>query len=302
MATGWPLVKNGLDRAYASYTAAKETPASETTARKMATAGLQAELKELGEEASRLRKEGASAEEVELVVERMLAVRQELDLVPSSRKAGPVLAAMMLREPMVLRNCALGIWSGVSVSVAAACNNAARSVGLGLSIGQAVAEAVASVVRRVDLTLHQISSGLPAAAASATYFGPSKVVSASVWFVGRTAGCWFAFKLQSLAMQFSTCLLSAKALLHGVSGLLKQLHHRIFGKAPKTTEKTRSLRQTLAWTIAAAGLYAQRHFKLPLPVKVLLLPAFGVEAILKGIAIKLTNDDFEKARIRGDEK
>ena len=43
------------------------------------------------------------------------------------------------------------------------------------------------------------------------------------------------------------------------------------------------------------GLYLQHQWTLPLPVRALLLPAYAVEGALKGIALKLTKDDFDSA-------
>ena len=49
------------------------------------------------------------------------------------------------------------------------------------------------------------------------------------------------------------------------------------------------------WALALGGLYLQHQWTLPLPVRALLLPAYAVEGALKGIALKLTKDDFDSA-------
>ena len=42
-------------------------------------------------------------------------------------------------EPSVVRDMLLGIWSGVTVSLAAACSSSARTIGVGVSLGEAAA-------------------------------------------------------------------------------------------------------------------------------------------------------------------
>ena len=296
MSTGWPVIRNGLERAAAAYEEAKQVGSVETAARRAASAGKRDELKQLSVKVAQLRAKDPSSKAVEAATQSMVDLRQELDELPQSRRAGPVLAAMMLREPMVFRNLWVGLWSGMSISVAAATNAAARSLGLGLSIGQSVAHAMASVVHRVDLALHVAQTGLPANAAAASYFGPAKSVSALIWLMGRGAGIWFAFKLQSLAMAASACLIYAKAVVSGVRGLGGQLKSLVRGPSDTEASSMGSAQRDLAiWALALGGLYLQHQWTLPLPVRALLLPAYAVEGALKGIALKLTKDDFDSA-------
>ena len=323
-ATGWPLMRSGVQRAAEAYERAKATPMAETRDNDPWRRGgggggrvgrLREQLRDLAAEAARLQREGASRDELLSVVERMRRVRAQLDALPSGggggRRAGPVLALMMLREPMVFRDLALGVWSGLSVSMAAAANGAARAVGLGASIGEALAALLELVVGRVDLWARQLASSLPAEATAAAYMGPSNAVRAAVWFGGRGLGCALALKLQGAAMSLSVSLLAARAVLGGLAGLSGQARHRRQGggdgvgggddegdvEGGVNGVATASQAQlTMMWLLAAAGMHARGRLPLPLAVRVVLLPAYAMEAALRGVALKLTNDDFEKVQ------
>jgi len=162
-------------------------------------------------------------------------------------------------------------------------------------------------VARVELSWRQLTSELPAAATAAQYFGPSRGVSATIWFAGRAVGCWMAFKLQTLAMSLAVCLVSAKAVMSGIDGYASRVYRALGRKGGGTADDAtddasmsvatqQEFRNSAVWALAVGGLYLQRTHKLPLPVKALLLPAYGAESLLRGMAIRLTNDDFEKAR------
>ena len=121
-------------------------------------------------------------------------------------------------------------------------------------------------------------STLPPAAAAATYFGPSHALSSATWVVGRAVGVVVAFRMQTLALTLGASTLSAHALLLGLGQ----------GAAGRNA----------TWLFAALGLYAQRRYGLPLALKVLLAPAYLLEASLRSVALKLTNDDFTRARAK----
>ena len=329
-ATGWPLMRSGVRRAAAAYDRAKAVPMAETRDsdpwRRGGGGGrvghLREQLRELGAEAARLQREGASRDELAAVVERMRRVRAQLDALPSGggggRRAGPVLALMMLREPMVFRDLALGVWSGLSVSMAAAANGAARAVGLGATIGEALAALLELLAGRIELWARQLSSSLPAGATAAAYMGPSNALRAAVWFGGRGLGCALALKLQGAAMSLSVSLLAARAVLGGLAGLsgqaqLARRRRRQGGGGGEEEEEegdeegdeeggvsgvaTSSQAQlTMMWLLAAAGMHARGRLPLPLAVRVVLLPAYAVEAALRGVALKLTSDDFQKVQ------
>ena len=179
---------------------------------------------------------------------------------------------------MVVRDLILGMWSGVSLSVATVCHDAGRSLGLGMSIGAALAQVLSAAVWRVDKLRHVGGSTLPPAAAAAQYFGPSHALSTATWVVGRAVGVLVAFRMQTLALTLGASTLSAHALLMGLGQ----------GAAAGPRHAT--------WLLAALGLYAQRRYELPLALRALLAPAYLLEASLRGVALKLTNDDFTRAR------
>eukprot|EP00964_Phaeocystis_antarctica_P150753 scaffold118235_cov69-Phaeocystis_antarctica.AAC.4 len=179
---------------------------------------------------------------------------------------------------MVVRDLILGMWSGVSLSVATVCHDAGRSLGLGMSIGAALAQVLSAAVWRVDKLRHVGGSTLPPAAAAAQYFGPSHALSTATWVVGRAVGVLVAFRMQTLALTLGASTLSAHALLMGL------------GQGGAARHAT--------WLLAALGLYAQRRYELPLALRVLLAPAYLLEASLRGVALKLTNDDFTRARAK----
>mgnify|MGYP006079590189 CR=1 FL=1 len=179
---------------------------------------------------------------------------------------------------MVVRDLVLGMWSGVSLSVATVCNDAGRSLGLGMSIGAALAQVLSTAVWRVDKLRHVGGSTLPPAAAAAQYFGPSHALSTATWVVGRGVGVLVAFRMQALALTLGASTLSAHVLLMGL------------GQGAAARHAT--------WLLAALGLYAQRRYELPLALRVLLAPAYLLEASLRGVALKLTNDDFTRARAK----
>ena len=55
MSTGWPVIRNGLERAAAAYEEAKQVGSVETAARRAASAGKRDELKQLSVKVAQLR-------------------------------------------------------------------------------------------------------------------------------------------------------------------------------------------------------------------------------------------------------
>jgi len=76
--------------------------------------------------------------------------------------------------------------------------------------------------------------------------------------VGRAAGVLLAFRMQTLALTLGAATISAHALLLGL------------GQGAAARHAT--------WLLAALGLYAQRRRELPLALRLLLAPAYLLEA------------------------
>ena len=121
-ASGWPLMKSGLRRGAAAYELAKESAPNERDEFRSEVAHLRKQLLDLASHLATLRREGASEEAQKVVIEKMKRVRREIEAVPPSRRAAPVLVAAC--DASVVRDVCLGIWSGVTVSLAAACSSA----------------------------------------------------------------------------------------------------------------------------------------------------------------------------------
>ena len=93
-------------------------------------------------------------------------------------------------------------------------------------------------------------------------------------------GVLVAFRMQTLALTLGASSLSAHALLAGL------------GQGAAGRHAT--------WFLTALGLYAQRRDELPMALRMLLAPAYLLEASLRAVALKLTNDDFAQAKARVD--
>ena len=214
-ASGWPLVRKGIERGRAAYEEAKAAqPRRETAEYAAATTPLKRRLIELATQLAQLRRDGASDAAQAEVIREMRAVRRELESVPPSRRAAPVLVAAC--EPSVVRDVVLGIWSGVTVSLAAACSSAARTIGVGVRLGEVVADVANALLARIEPAVRRALSALPAEAVMLTYLGPSVFGSATLGVLGRSLGCWVAYRLQHLAAILSVSLLSARMLLEAI--------------------------------------------------------------------------------------
>ena len=94
---------------------------------------MQAQLQEMAAEMEELVGDGASERRKEVLLCQMRALRAELDATAVHRALPVLLAAF---EPTLVRDVVLGLWSGLTLSVAAASSAAARSLGIGVSIGE----------------------------------------------------------------------------------------------------------------------------------------------------------------------
>ena len=214
-ASGWPLMQSGLRRGMAAYELAKERAPRETDEYRHEVQHLRKELIGLAEQLAALRREGATEQAQNEVIRQMKRVRREIEAVPPSRRAAPVLVAAC--DASVVRDVCLGIWSGVTVSLAAACSSAARTIGIGVSLGEAVSKLATVVVAKIEPLMRSFISRLPPEAVMLSYLGPSIVGSATISIIGRSLGCWIAYRLQHLAAVLSVSLLSARMLLESVA-------------------------------------------------------------------------------------
>ena len=327
-ASGWPLMRNGLQRGVAAYEEAKSMQAPRETAHyKAEVAPLRRELVNLAAELAEVRRSGGSPERQREVLRRMRSVRQQLEAVPPSRRAAPVLVAAC--EPAVVRDVILGIWSGVTVSLTAACSGAVRTIGVGVTLGEVVSRAATAVLAYVEPPLRRFLSRLPAEAVMLSYLGPSLVGSATLAVAGRTVGCWVAYRLQHLAAVLSVSLLSARMVLEALEPTMDAIAAPADERPPRSRAKVANAtdadvalvvkshsvpgardgqspsrapwhtavdarREGAAWLLAILSLQSQRArgFRLPLYLKVVFLPLLGVEAGLKQLASRLTAASF----------
>ena len=364
-ASGWPLMQNGLRRAAMAYEDAKaSTVARDSDEYASEIAPLRTELVNLAAHLAYLRRERASEEAQRAVIRQMRTIRRKLEAVPPSRRAAPVLVAAC--EPAVVRDVLLGIWSGVTVSLTAACSSAARTIGIGVSLGEVVAKMATSMLSKVEPAFRRMISALPAEAVMLSYLGPSLFGTAALNLAGRSLGCWVAYRLQHLAAVLSVSLLSARMVLEAVVPTLEEqlssdrvaeaelrakeaaevaakatAYAEAEGEAEAAEQRFRSRkggggesleakrrrrarqrrrrsvsrelmklssqpsdaprpfaflhsagprREATAWMLAVISLQSQRSrgFRLPLYLKVPLLPIIGVEALLQKLANRLT--------------
>ena len=222
-ASGWPLLKRAATDFELSYKQAKENSAPRETAKYAATvAPLRQELVRLAAQLAALRRQGEDTEvQQRELLNEMRRVRAELESVPPSRRAAPVLVAAL--RPTIVRDVSMGMWSGVTVSTAAACSKAARTIGVGVTLGEAVSRGLTALASALEPALRRALSVLPAEAVMLSYLGPSLVGSATLTLVGRSLGCWMAHRLQHLAAVLSVSLLSARMLVEAVATPLEQL-------------------------------------------------------------------------------
>lgn len=123
-ATGWPLVRQSVAKMGDAYTAAKREMGSTKPVSPEEYARMQAELQEMAAEMEELVEGGASEPRKEALLRQMRVSRAELDATAVHRALPVLLAAF---EPTLVRDVVLGLWSGITLSVAAASSGAARS-------------------------------------------------------------------------------------------------------------------------------------------------------------------------------
>lgn len=132
-ATGWPMVRQSVAKMGDAYTAAKREMVGTKPVSPEEYAGMQAQLQEMAAEMEELVGDGASERRKDVLLCQMRALRAELDATAVHRALPVLLAAF---EPTLVRDVVLGLWSGLTLSVAAASSAAARSLGIGVSIGE----------------------------------------------------------------------------------------------------------------------------------------------------------------------
>jgi len=315
-ASGWPALRSAAARLEAIYTAAMQDAARRGSGVKERMAELQGLLTELALELADIPPDNTRAREA--VLERMRAARAELERLATSpppgpdgqsggssstggtsgtfRRVRPMPLLLALLDPALLRDVGVGVWTGVSVSLAAASSTAARSLGIGITIGEFIAAGASKAIDRAELLLRQMLSRLPPEAVALSYLGPSSQLRALIWVFGRWAGCAFAFRLQDLAMQLSVGLVSASALIEGIEQTLAtRTGARVHWEAGR--------RDATQWLLAAASLSAlyTRSTRPPLPLlaqaallpaRLLLLPVDGIERLLRHLSRRLAKEDF----------
>ena len=143
-ATGWPMVRQSVAKMGDAYTAAKREMVGTVPVSPEEYAAMQAQLQEMAAEMEELVGDGASERRKEVLLCQMRALRAELDATAVHRALPVLLAAF---EPTLVRDVVLGLWSGLTLSVAAASSAAARSLGIGVSIGEAQHAAAPRPVR-----------------------------------------------------------------------------------------------------------------------------------------------------------
>ena len=117
-----------------------------------------------------------------------------------------------------------GLWSGLTLSVAAASSAAARSLGIrAISIGEAIGASLTEASRRIEVAARRWLRGVSPEAAALSTLGPRRLQRGAISLLSRTLGCWLAVRLQGLAALFSVSLLSAQALTEGLHGLILTL-------------------------------------------------------------------------------
>ena len=168
-ASGWPLMHRAAADFSAAYKEAKQNQAPRETAKyAAAVAPLRRELVDLAAQLASLRRQGEGTEaEQRAVLSEMRRVRAKLESVPPSRRAAPVLVAAC--EPAIIRDVALGIWSGVTVAFTGACSSAARTIGIGISLGEVVSRAANALLAALEPALRRALSALPPEAVMLTY-------------------------------------------------------------------------------------------------------------------------------------
>ena len=146
--------------------------------------------------------------------------------------------------------------------------------------------------------------------------GPSLLGSATLGIIGRTIGCWAAYRLQHLAAVLSVSLLSARLLVEAVAPApVAPVNADVVPSRRASSSSTSGAltvepavrspwastqdpnREGVAWVLALLSLQSQRArgFVLPMGLKVALLPLLGCESLLKRLASRLTAASFDGA-------
>lgn len=281
--TGLPVMRTAVRRARSAYAEAK-----------ISYEPLRRQLLDLAAELARLRREGASEYEQEDVIQQMRRVRKQLQELPAANGISPVLVAM--HEPTVVRDLILGVWSGVILSLSAACHNAARTMGIGISLGEFVSKAGTVLLAKAELALRKRMSSLPGEAVMLAYLGPSLTGAAIIGLLGRWLGFWLARRLQNVAVVLSVSLLFARMLMQAVEPFLSAVEVTAnVNKSAAVSNKVdmKQWQETLVWMLAIGALQNQRsrNFKLPMILKIPFLPMLGIEALLQELADRMNSQE-----------
>jgi len=174
---GWAAVRGVLSRLREAYRRAKELPPRETEARAARAAALRSELRSLASEceaterflslsahrggraAPRSARTTAAEARRAALLGRMRDVRCELDALPPSRRAAPVLAAAAAHDPLALRDLCLALCAAAGASLSAATSSAARALSLGESVGERISGLGACASREAKVSLPCRRSG-----------------------------------------------------------------------------------------------------------------------------------------------
>ncbi|KAL1527544.1 hypothetical protein AB1Y20_008933 [Prymnesium parvum] len=293
--SGWPLARGGVQRAADAYRKAKERMPRDLSKAQP----LRDELHALADELAQLRSERKDPSRQEALLASMRAVRAQIDeaiaAAPHSARASLLLLAAA--DPRVLRDVALGLWSALTVSVAASSSAAARSLGIGMTVGEAVSSCATYFIEASDRLLRAATTNLPSEAAALSYFGPSllaSTLSTSVALASRSACCWLAFRLQHITVVFSSSVVCARVLVHAAHRSFTAVARRCSPPLDLDDDDAPSAESTRAfdaavWVLAVSSFQAQRAgaFRLIPGTRVVLLPVFGFEALLRHLGCRL---------------
>lgn len=166
---------------------------------------------------------------------------------------------------------------------------------------------------------HRLTKGGSAECAALGQLAPGVAERVVTWLAGRAVGCWMALRLQSLSMQLHVALLSAQALVSGIGALPRQAGGDAEDEdsdaggsrdsAPASGGDAQAASRALVlrnarspqrhelavWAIAIVGLQMGASTAPPLPIRLLLLPVYASEALLRAVAAQSTKGELAAA-------
>jgi hypothetical protein len=166
-----------------------------------------------------------------------------------------------------------------------------------------------------QLLAHRVTRGGSAECAALGQLAPGVAERVVTWLAGRAVGCWMALRLQSLSMQLHVALLSAQALVTGIGALPRpggggaddedgEVGASQDGaSAAGSDAQSRALvprnslrrHEIAVWAIAIVGMQMGASAAPPLPIRLLLLPVYGMEALLRTAAAHSTRGELAAA-------